>query len=111
MSTQPSKPAHAEATPRPWRKGPDDNLIGPLGNTVAEFPGYSTKAMDNPIRRPYGGRESNRELVWEAVNAHEAAVALAEAVLDNLRGFVTESDIDEVLQLARAFEAARKGEA
>ena len=106
MNTQPSKPAHAEATPRPWRLGPQHR-----NNTVAI---HATSASVFHLT-PFGSSEpeahANAALIVEAVNAHGAAVALAEAVLDNLRGFVTESDIDEVLRLARAFEAARKGEA
>lgn len=62
-------------TPGPWRVDDGDRVVGPMGNTVADCPGYSVKAT-NPLHQQRGGREANARLISAAPELLEALEAL-----------------------------------
>ena len=112
MTTQPSKPAHADATPRPWlgAKWENDNGLVAMRyqDGSASFDIFDSAHWHGPIEEA----KWVAERITAATNSHDAAVALAELV-----GYMRDGEklsvihVQRLKDLARAFETARKGEA
>ena len=96
--------ANAEATPRPWR---NERGSGDYGRNITANSGR--RIVCETICAEH---DANAALIVEAVNAHEAAIALAALIERSTAWRIPPEDVwDSIINLARAFEAARKGEA